>query len=136
MIQDGPPRMARMLGVPVIHGSHVGKFEGFFSPELADVPYNSSYLGEAMIVDAQGRVLASRSKDQGEDVVIAEVQITAKAVPSETIPETFWIPIEMPEDWKNSWERWFESGADYYELVTKPFLKAGIINDYEPPYFR
>ena len=136
MIQDAPIRMARMLGVPVIHGSHAGDFEGFFSPELPDVPYNSSYLGETMIVDAQGRVLASRSKDQGEGVVLAEVQISAKAVPSETIPETFWIPKEMPEDWKDSWERWFVSGADYYELVTKPFLKEGIINEYEPPYLR
>ena len=136
MLQDAPPRMARMLGVPVLHGSHAGDFEGFFSPELADVAYNSSYLGEAMIVDAQGRVLASRSKDQGEGVVIAEVQISEKAVPTETIPETFWIPSEMPQDWKESWERWFASGADYYELVTKPFLKAGIINDYQPPYFR
>ena len=136
MIQDAPLRMARMLGVPVIHGSHAGDFEGFFSPELADVPYNSSYLGEAMIVDAQGRVLASRSKEQGEGVVFAEIQISGKAVPSETIPETFWIPKEMPEDWKESWERWLDRGADYYELVTKPFLKEGVINEYEPPYLR
>ncbi len=136
MIKDAPSRMARMLGVPVVHGSHAGEFEGFFSPELPDVPYNSSYLGEAMIVDAQGRVLASRSKDQGEGMVIAEVQISAKAVPTETIPQTFWIPKEMPEDWKQSWERWFASGADYYQLVTEPFLKDGIINEYEPPYLR
>ena len=136
MLQDAPPRMARMLGVPVIHGSHAGDFEGFFSPEIADVPYNSSYLGEAMIVDAQGRVLAKRAKDQGEGAVIAEVQISNKAIPTETIPETFWIPKEMPEDWKESWERWFASGADYYELVTKPFLEEGNINEYEPPYFR
>ena len=136
MIQDAPPKMARMLGVPVIHGSHAGNFEGFFSPDLADVPYNSSYLGEAMIVDAQGRVLASRSKDQGEGVVMAEIQISEKAVPSEIIPETFWIPKEMPEDWKESWERWFHRGADYYELVTIPFLNEGVINEYEPPYLR
>ena len=136
MIQDAPPRMARMLGVPVIHGSHAGNFEGFFSPDLADVPYNSSYLGEAMIVDAQGRVLASRSKEQGEGVVMAEVLVSEKAVPSETIPETFWIPKEMPEDWKSSWDRWLVSGADYNELVTKPFLKEGVINEYEPPYLR
>ena len=136
MLQDAPPKMARMLGVPVIHGSHAGDFEGFFSPELADVSYNSSYLGEAMIVNAQGQVLASRSKDQGEGVVIAEVTISEKAVPTETIPETFWTPKEMPEDWKESWERWFASGADYYDLVTEPFIKDGIINEYEPPYFR
>ncbi|WP_299880640.1 carbon-nitrogen hydrolase family protein [uncultured Cocleimonas sp.] len=136
MIQDAPSRMARMLGVPVVHGSHAGEFEGFFSPELPDVPYDSSYLGEAMIVDAQGQVLASRSKDQGEGVVIAEVTISEKAVPTEAIPETFWIPKEMPEDWKQSWERWFASGTDYYELVTDPFLKDGIINEYEPPYLR
>ena len=136
MIQDAPIRMARMLGVPVIHGSNTGEFEGYYSPELPDTPYNSYYLGETMIVDAHGKVLARRSKDQGEGIVIAEVQISDTSVPSENISEDFWIPKEMPEDWKDSWDRWLEKGEDYYQLVTKPFLNTGIINEYEPPYLR
>lgn len=136
MLQQAAPRMAKMLGVPVIHGSHAGNFEGFFSPELPDVPYNSAFLGEAMIVDAHGKVLARRAQKSGEGVVTAQVEVINKPVPSESIPERFWIPEEMPEDWKESWTRWFDKGADYYEMVTAPYLETGIIAEYIPEYLR
>ncbi len=136
MLQQAPPRMARMLGVPVIHGSHAGRFEGFFSPELPDVAYNSAFLGETMIVDAQGKVLARRSQHDGEGVITANVTLPATAQSSETIPQRFWIPAEMPEDWKQSWQRWFAKGGDYYEVVTKPYLATGEINEYIPQYMR
>ena len=136
MLQQAPVRMARMLGVPVVHGSHAGRFEGFFSPELPDVAYNSSYLGEAMIVDANGRILASRPGHSGEGVVSATVKLRRTPVPSESIPERFWIPEQMPDDWKKSWERWLASGTDYYEKVTLPYLETGIIAEYIPEYLR
>ncbi len=136
MLQQAPVKMAQMLGVPVVHGSHAGEFEGFFSPELADVAYHSSFLGETMIVDSEGHVLNRLSKSEGEGVVFSELEISKPIPPSETIPDSFWMPNEMPEDWKNSWERWFDQGADYYNLVTEPYLETGLINDYEPPYLR
>ncbi len=136
MLQEAAPRMAKMLGVPVIHGSHAGKFEGFFSPELPDVEYNSEFLGEAMIVDAHGRVLARRAQSSGEGVVFAKVNMIDKPVPSHSIPDSFWIPKEMPEDWKSSWERWLGKGADYYKLVTEHYLKTGNIPEYTPEYLR
>lgn len=136
MLQEAPVRMARMLGVPVIHGSHAGRFEGFFSPELPDVPYHSVYLGETMIVDATGQVLARRTHTAGEGVVTAEVEVPGSPAPSERIPQRFWTPGEMPEDWKDAWNRWFETGTDYYELVTRPYLKTGTINEYVPAYLR
>lgn len=136
MLKEAAPRMAKMLGVPVIHGSHAGNFKGFFSPSLPDVEYNSSYLGEAMIVDAQGKVLASRSKKEGAGVVMATIDLPEKANPVETIPKNFWIPKEMPEDWKSSFKRWQGTGADYYKLITQHYLKTGEIREYTPEYMR
>jgi len=136
MLQQAPPRMAKMLGVPVIHGSHAGRFEGYFSPDLPDVEYNSAFLGEAMIVDAHGKVLASRSEKSGEGIVTATVELPAKPSPSEVIPDRFWIPKEMPNDWKESWKRWLDNGADYYEMVTVPYINTGVINEYTPKYLR
>ena len=52
MLQESGPHFARLLGVPVVHGSHAGRFHGFYSPDLPDVAYDSMYLGEALIVDA------------------------------------------------------------------------------------
>lgn len=136
MLKEAAPRMARMLGVPIIHGSHAGRFEGYFSTELADVAYNSTYLGEAMIVDAQGKVLAHRPHQRGEGVVMATVNVPATAKPTENIPEQFWTPKQMPEDWKQAFQRWMGKGSDYYKLVTQPYLASGKINEYIPLYMR
>ncbi len=136
MLQQAPTRCARMLGVPVIHGSHAGPFHGFFSPDLADVPYRSRYLGEAMVVDADGAVLARRGAAEGAGVIIADVVLPPEPTPSLEIPEAFWMPSEMPGPWMDSWQRWLKSGADYYETVTRPYIRTGLINEFIPAYLR
>ena len=134
MLQEAPVHFARLLGVPVIHGSHAGPFNGFWSPDLPDVPYDSAYLGEAMVVDASGRVLARRSAQQGAGVVVAQIEIPDRPLPSAAIPPRFWLPDEMPEPWKDAWWRWLKSGPRYYRTVTRPFLRTGQIAEYEPEY--
>jgi predicted amidohydrolase len=135
MLQNAPRRMARMLGVPVVHASHAGPFRGFFSPSLSDVPYDSVYLGETTVVDGNGHVLARRTRGQGAGVVVADVELPETALPLDPIPDRFWIPDEMPEPWMSSWERWQKSGAHYYREVTLPYLKTGEIREYVPDYF-
>lgn len=134
MLQEAPVRFARMLGVPVIHGSHAGPFNGFWSPDLPDIPYDSSYLGEAMVVDAGGKVLGRRAVGEGAGVVSAEIVLPQHSFPSEPIPENFWIPEEMPTPWKESWKRWLDTGFHYYQTVTRPYLETGDINAYVPEY--
>jgi predicted amidohydrolase len=136
MLTETPPRLARMLGVPVVHASHAGPFEGYDSPELPDVPYRSTYLGEAMITDAAGEVLARRGREDGAGVVAAEVRLPARPLASEDIPDSFWLPEQMPQEWIDSWHRWFARGEDYYQTVTLPYLATGEIDDYVPPYMR
>jgi predicted amidohydrolase len=136
MLQEAPPRLAKMLGVPVIHGSQAGDFAGFFSPELPDIPYKSSYLGEAMIVNADGTVLERLPHNSGEGVITAEIEIQHEPTPTAPIPGRFWIPNEMPDEWNDAFTRWFERGADYYELVTKSYLETGLVNEYTPEYLR
>lgn len=134
MLQEAPVRFARLLGAPVIHGSHAGPFNGFWSPDLPDVPYDSTYLGEAMVVDAQGQVLARRSAMEGAGIVSAKIDIPVQALPSEPIPQRFWMPEAMPWSWKESWKRWLGTGPHYYRTVTQPSLKTGEINEYVPEY--
>lgn len=136
MLQQAPIRFARLLGVPVIHGSHAGPFEGFWSPDLPDVPYHSAYLGEAMVVDHTGRVLGRRSAQQGAGLVTAQIDIPGHALPSEPVPQRFWLPDEMPEPWKDAWWRWLKNGSRYYRTVTRPYLQTGIVNEYEPAYLQ
>lgn len=134
MLKNAPADCARMLGVPVVHGSHAGRFNAFFSPDLPDIPYDSSYLGEAMVVDASGTILARRSAAEGAGVVVADITLPTRPMPSTPIPQRFWIPQEMPVPWKASWKRWLTTGTHYYTTVTKPYLRSGDINEYIPEY--
>ncbi|MCG6943006.1 MAG: carbon-nitrogen hydrolase family protein [Thiohalocapsa sp.] len=136
MLRETPPRMARLLGVPVIHGSHAGPFAGFDSPELPDVSYDSRYLGEAMIVAATGEILARRPAEDGPGIVTAELRIAQAPSPLEPLPDRFWLPEEMPQEWQHAWKRWFPRGEDYYRTVTLPYLATGEVPEYVPPYMR
>ena len=134
MLRQAPVELARMLGVPVVHGSHAGRFAGFYSPELPDVAYRSRYLGEAMVVDAKGSVLARRGADQGPGLALAEIELPARPSPSRAIPARFWLPPDMPRAWQASWERWLTTGDHYYRRVTRPYLALGEVREYTPPY--
>jgi predicted amidohydrolase len=90
IMRETPVRMARMLGVPVIHAAHAGDFRCRM-PLLPGLPYRSCYLGETMIVDAAGKVLAGLSREEGEGIVVADVQ-PGRIAPSEDPPQGFWIP--------------------------------------------
>ena len=125
-----------MLGVPVVHASHAGRFQGFESPELPDVPYESRYLGETMITDSAGNQLARLGLEDGPGVITADISVSADPKPTEAIPDRFWIPEEMPRAWKDAWDRWFPRGEDYYRTVTLPYLETGEIEEYVPPYLR
>jgi N-carbamoylputrescine amidase len=90
VMKETPVRMARMLGVPVIHAAHAQDFECRM-PLLPGLRYRSYYLGEAMIVDATGEILARRSREEGEGLVVADIE-PGRIIPSEDPPQGFWIP--------------------------------------------
>ncbi|NPV59149.1 MAG: carbon-nitrogen hydrolase family protein [Actinobacteria bacterium] len=90
IMRETPVRMARMLGVPVVHAAHAGDFQCRM-PLLPGLPYRSFYLGETMIVDATGEVLARLSREDGEGIAVAEIE-PGRITPSEDPPERFWIP--------------------------------------------
>jgi N-carbamoylputrescine amidase len=90
VMRETPVRMARMLGVPVVHAAHAQDFECSM-PLLPGLPYRSFYLGETMIVDAGGEVLARLSREDGEGIITAEIE-PGRMTPSEDPPDGFWIP--------------------------------------------
>jgi len=90
IMRETPARMARLLGVPVVHAAHAGDFEAGM-PLLPGLPYRSYFLGETMIADASGKVLARLSREEGEGLAVADIE-PGRTAPSEEPPEGFWIP--------------------------------------------
>jgi predicted amidohydrolase len=117
LLTETPARLARMLGVPVIHASHCGDFEGRALLDFAlhdERVYRSRYLGEAQIVDGRGTVLARRAREEGEGVIVAEITPGPVEGDRDPIPDTFWIP-QLWEPLLRAWEKENALGQYYYQ---------------------
>ena len=121
MFRNAPSRLAKMLGVPVVHASHAGNFEGL-TPGNESTPYPSRYLGETQIVDGHGKVLAHMSYEDGEGVVLAEVEPQQVKGSLTEIPDTFWLQ-SMPVGALKAWEYLNPIGKDYYQNVFRPSIQ-------------
>jgi predicted amidohydrolase len=117
-----PSRFAKMLGVPVVHAAHAGSFVGQAWPDRGET-YPSYYLGEAQIVDGNGRVLARMSREEGEGVITADISLGSVADKPDAIPDSFWI-AEYPEEFYRQWQRDLETGHQYYLSTTLPYVEA------------
>ena len=106
-----PARFARLAGCPVIHAAHAGAF-ACRTPLLPGFPYESEYLGETQIVDADGTVRARITREQGEGIALAAVT-PGRVTPVETAPPGFWIP-DLPLPIRLAW--WYQNrhGRWYY----------------------
>ena len=120
LLQSSPQALARMLGVPVVHSSHVGTFEGF-NPEDDSQPYRSRYLGETQIIDGTGHVLARMGPDDGEGVIVAEVESGLMWGPRNAIPQGPWIK-RFSMAVAVQWLRQASLGRRYYGATTLPYL--------------
>jgi len=122
VLKATPARIARVLGVPVVHASHAGSFVGGSWPEAPGQPYLSRYLGEAQIVDGRGAVLARVAREEGDAVITADVSLGRVSGERDPIPDSFWM-AEYPEWVYALWEQQLESGHEYYLQHTRPLLE-------------
>jgi predicted amidohydrolase len=85
-----PGQVARLVGVPVAHASHVGPIVSA-TPLAPGLPWPTTMIGESQICDAGGTTLARLSEEDGEGHVSAEVTIGAPR-PLDELRERRWIP--------------------------------------------
>ena len=123
MLRDAPAHLANMLGVPVIHASHAGEFEGL-TPGNESLPYVSRYLGETQITDGYGQVLARMAYEDGEGIIIADITPGQVARDLTPIPEDFWMN-PLPPGAVKAWEYLNPLGRQYYATTFRPGLECG-----------
>jgi predicted amidohydrolase len=81
-------QFARFVGAPVVHAAHCGPLR--CRMPWFPHPYEGHFEGWTLISDASGRVLAGRAPEQGEGVVIAEVE-PGRSEPVLRPPDRFWL---------------------------------------------
>ncbi|GAA1821371.1 carbon-nitrogen hydrolase family protein [Planosporangium flavigriseum] len=84
---------ARFVGAPVIHAAHAGTLE--CAMPWMPMRYRGHFEGSALITDADGTVLAERSRHDGEGIVLADITL-GRQQPSLTPPPTFWLHRRGP----------------------------------------
>jgi predicted amidohydrolase len=108
---QSPGAMARLVGAPVVHATHVGRFACGF-PDLPGLPYRGRFVGAAVIAAADGTVLAHRRADEGEGVVTAEVHV-GRSRPLDAVPDRYWLHKRVPPA-AAAWHTQRISGQRYY----------------------
>lgn len=79
---------ALYVGAPVAHSAHCGELR--CPMPWFPAPYRGHFEGGARIVDADGHVLATRDRQQGEGVIVAEVGGPLRE-PLRPPPDRFWL---------------------------------------------
>jgi predicted amidohydrolase len=85
-----PAQVARLIGAPVVHPSHVGPID-FETPLAPGLAWRTEMVGETQIVERDGSVLARLSAADGEGHVAATVTLDDPQ-PLDPLMPTFWIP--------------------------------------------
>jgi predicted amidohydrolase len=115
MIFQAPARMARMLGVPVVHASQAGRLDA--RVPLLGLRYATRFLGETQIVDASGRVLARMQAADGEGLITADIE-PGRVAPSLPIGNDFWT-APLPTGMSTMWHLLNAHGRLHYRRMQK-----------------
>jgi predicted amidohydrolase len=111
-IVETPRRLARLVGAPVVHASIVGPIASAGAPDGTG-SRTLQFSGESQIVDGYGKSVAIRHFDEGEGVLVGEIE-PGRVTPTEAIPDgTFWTP-EGPSDASTSWHTSGAAGRTIY----------------------
>ncbi|MBA2764705.1 MAG: carbon-nitrogen hydrolase family protein [Thermoleophilaceae bacterium] len=89
LARETPTRIARAIGCPAVHPSHVGDIV-FETPMAAPIPWPTIMVGETIITDELGNILERLAYEDGEGYICAEVN-WREPEPLDPLPETFWM---------------------------------------------
>jgi predicted amidohydrolase len=111
--RDLPGQVARLVGAPVVHASHVGPITGE-TPLAPGLPWPTVMIGETQICDRDGTILARLSLEDGEGHIAADVEL-AEPAPLDPIQARYWIP-DMSLMTNIAWHGMNAHGAMSYRL--------------------
>jgi predicted amidohydrolase len=109
-----PGQVARLIGAPVAHASHVGPVTGE-TPLGPGIPWRTQMIGESQVCARDGTVLARLTLEDGEGHVAADVELQDPA-PLDPIEDRFWIP-HMSLTTHVAWHGMNAHGALSYRIL-------------------
>lgn len=108
-----PGQVARIVGAPVAHASHVGPVTGR-TPLLPGLDWGTEMLGESQVCDHEGTILARLTLEDGEGHVAADVELS-RPRPLDAVGQRYWIPA-MTVSTHVAWHSMNAHGALAYRV--------------------
>lgn len=84
---------AKYVGAPVVHAAHAGELT--CAMPWAPMKYRGRFEGSTLITDACGTVIAERSPEQGQGVLLGEIELGRRA-PLLDPPRRYWLHPRGP----------------------------------------
>lgn len=109
-----PRQVARLIGAPVVHASHVGPVS-FDTPLAPGVAWRTEMVGETQIVERDGTILSRLSLEDGEGHIAATVTLDAPE-PVDPLAPTYWIP-PLSVTTRAAWRAMNAHGALKYRVL-------------------
>ncbi len=100
LARETPGRIARIVGAPAVHPSHVGDVV-METPWAPRVRWPTILVGETIITGADGAILRRLGYEDGEGWICADVP-WRDPVPLDPVPPTFWLtsmPVSVQAIW-------------------------------------
>ncbi len=100
LARESPGRLARVVGAPAVHASHVGDVV-MQTPLAPRIPWPTILVGETQITDERGAILERLTYDDGEGYVAADVAWRPPE-PLDPVPDRFWmttLPLSVQAIW-------------------------------------
>ena len=95
-----------------------------FPPHRRLINTQLDLLGHSQIVDAHGVRLAHRRLEQGEGIVLADIQV-GRIAPSLEVEDRFWIPKTIPPAMRSWFNENRRAGEPVYRDVVRSHRNKG-----------
>lgn len=121
LAMDAPVTFAKLLGVPVVHGSHKATFESGSITDFKKMG-ERDIVGATQIIDEEGDVINSILYNEAEGMIIADIEVKNDNDVHTIIQEQYWIP-KLPAILLSGFEMLNIKCKDYYRNYILPMIK-------------
>jgi predicted amidohydrolase len=118
---EAPITFAKLLGVPVVHGSHKATFKSGSINDF-EIIGEREIVGATQIIDKKGNVIKSKMYNETDGIIAAEIEVEKVEVERKTIENQYWIP-KLPSALLRGFEMLNVKCKEYYYNVSLPMIK-------------
>ena len=118
-----PKNFAKLIGVPVVHSSHVGAITCRRNLESDDI-VERKLIGTTQIIDQTGKTISQINNQNGDALIIENIKLKQEE-PQPLDQDSFWL-VELPNAYLDAWEKENRLGEKFYEKNKSKMIRDSL----------